>query len=60
MLATYEIVCSKYTDADTGKAVRAFLTSAVTNGQKGLDANGYVPLPKTFQDKLLTSIKAIG
>jgi phosphate transport system substrate-binding protein len=60
MLATYEIVCSKYTDADTGKAVRAFLTVAVTDGQKGLEENGYIPLPSSFQDKLLSTVEAIG
>jgi phosphate transport system substrate-binding protein len=59
VLATYEVVCSKYTDADTGKAVKAFLTVAVTDGQKGLEDAGYVPLPTAFQDKLLTAVKAI-
>lgn len=59
MLATYEIVCSKYADANTGKAVKAFLSVAAQGGQEGLDTNGYVKLPKEFQDKLLKSIKAI-
>lgn len=59
VLAAYEIVCSKYTDAETGKAVKAFLTVAVTDGQKGLEEGGYIPMPKAFQDKLLTAIKAI-
>lgn len=59
VLATYEIVCSKYADADTAKAVKAFLTVAVTDGQKGLEDNGYIPVPQAFQDKLLTAIKAI-
>ncbi|HEV2781383.1 MAG TPA: phosphate ABC transporter substrate-binding protein PstS [Actinophytocola sp.] len=59
VLAAYEIVCSKYSDADTAKAVKAFLTVSVTDGQQGLDANGYIPVPKSFQDKLLTAIKAI-
>ena len=60
VLATYEIVCSKYADAETGKAVRAFLTVAVTDGQRGLEDNGYIPVPKAFQDKLLTAVQAIG
>lgn len=60
ILATYEIVCSKYTDADTGKAVKAFLTSAATNGQAKLAQLGYVPLPQQFKDKLLNSVQAIG
>lgn len=59
VLAAYEIVCSKYTEADTGKAVKAFLTVAVTDGQKGLEDAGYIPVPKAFQEKLLTAIKAI-
>ncbi|MCU1646424.1 MAG: Phosphate-binding protein PstS [Nocardia sp.] len=59
MLATYEIVCSKYSDADTAKAVKAFLTSAVGNGQTGLADAGYVPLPDSFKTKLTTAISAI-
>jgi phosphate transport system substrate-binding protein len=59
VLAAYEIVCSKYADAETGKAVKAFLTVAVTDGQKGLEDAGYSPLPASFQEKLLTAIKAI-
>jgi len=59
VLATYEIVCSKYADADTSKAVKAFLTVAVTTGQKGLEDNGYIPVPDTFKTKLMTAIKAI-
>jgi phosphate transport system substrate-binding protein len=59
VLATYEIVCSKGYDADTAKAVKAFLTVAATDGQSALAAAGYVPLPSEFQTKLLTAIKAI-
>ncbi|ATE57660.1 phosphate ABC transporter substrate-binding protein PstS [Actinosynnema pretiosum] len=59
LLATYEIVCSKGYDADTAKAVKAFLTVAATTGQAGLADAGYAPLPDAFQEKLLTAIKAI-
>jgi phosphate transport system substrate-binding protein len=59
VLATYELVCSKGYDADTLKAVKAFLTVAATTGQAGLADAGYAPLPKAFQDKLLTAIKAL-
>jgi phosphate transport system substrate-binding protein len=59
LLATYEIVCSKGYDADTAKAVKAFLTVAATSGQQQLTEAGYVPLPKAFQEKLLTAVKAI-
>ncbi|MFC6094781.1 phosphate ABC transporter substrate-binding protein PstS [Saccharothrix lopnurensis] len=59
LLATYEIVCSKGYDADTAKAVKAFLTVAATDGQAGLADAGYAPLPTAFQEKLLTAIEAI-
>lgn len=58
-LATYEIVCSKYSDADTAKAVKAFLTVAVNSGQDGLESSGYIPLPASFKQKLTTAINAI-
>ena len=59
VLATYELVCSKYPDAETGKAVRAFLQSTIGGGQAGLADNGYVPLPKDFQSKVETAVNAI-
>jgi phosphate transport system substrate-binding protein len=59
VLATYELVCSKGYDADTAKAVKAFLTVAATDGQANLTQAGYVPMPKAFQDKVLTAVKAI-
>jgi putative oxidoreductase len=60
VLATYEIVCSKGYDADTAAAVKSFLTVAANDGQGGLSDAGYVPLPDTFKERLLTSIDAIG
>lgn len=59
VLATYEIVCSKYSDADTGKAVKAFLQSAIGAGQAGLADNGYVPIPSSFLPKLSAAVNAI-
>ena len=60
VLATYEIVCSKYADAAVGQAVRAFLQSTVGPGQVDLtDNNGYVPLPPDFQSKVLSAVNAI-
>ncbi|MGW5051027.1 phosphate ABC transporter substrate-binding protein PstS [Actinokineospora sp. NPDC004072] len=59
VLATYEIVCSKGYDADTAKAVKAFLTTAATTGQASLVDAGYLPLPQEFQTKLLNAVKAI-
>ncbi|HEU5474133.1 MAG TPA: phosphate ABC transporter substrate-binding protein PstS [Actinophytocola sp.] len=59
VLATYEIVCSKYADPEVAKAVKAFLTVAVTDGQNNLEANGYIPVPADFKEKLLTAVGAI-
>ena len=59
VLATYEIVCSKGYDADTAAAVKSFLTVAANQGQANLSAAGYVPLPDTFKERLVTSINAI-
>ena len=57
--ATYEIVCSKGYDADTASAVKSFLTVAADQGQANLSPAGYVPLPDTFKERLVTSINAI-
>ncbi len=59
ILATYEIVCSKYADAATGQAVRAFLQSTVGQGQADLEDFGYFPLPTGFQSKVATAVNAI-
>ena len=59
VLATYEIVCSKYSDAATGKAVKAFLTAAVGPAQGSLSSIGYFPIPDSFKSKLTTAIAAI-
>jgi phosphate transport system substrate-binding protein len=62
VLATYEIVCSKGYDPDTAAAVRAFLTTAVNNGQTGLSGlveAGYVPLPDKVKERLVTAINAL-
>ncbi len=59
VLATYEIVCSKGYPADTAAAVKSFLTVAANDGQGGLSAAGYSPLPEAFKQRLLTSVNAI-
>ncbi|KAA0096936.1 phosphate ABC transporter substrate-binding protein PstS [Mycolicibacterium sp. P1-18] len=59
MLATYEIVCSKGYDADTAAAVKSFLTVSADQGQANLSAAGFVPLPDSFKERLLTSVDAI-
>jgi phosphate transport system substrate-binding protein len=59
VLATYEVVCSKYPDAQVGTAVRLFLKSTISAGQFGLDENGYVPIPDAFKPRLSTAVDAI-
>jgi phosphate transport system substrate-binding protein len=59
MLATCEIVCSKGYDPDTSAAVKAFLTTAVNNGQTGLSSAGYVPMPDKVKERLVTAINAM-
>ncbi|NIH86426.1 phosphate ABC transporter substrate-binding protein PstS [Amycolatopsis granulosa] len=59
LLTTYEIVCSKGYDADTAKAVKAFLTVAATTAQQPIADKGFVPLPQSLQEKVLNSINAI-
>ncbi|GAB2764989.1 phosphate ABC transporter substrate-binding protein PstS [Amycolatopsis magusensis] len=59
LLVTYEIVCSKYADPEVAKAVRAFLNVAATDGQQPLADKGYVAIPQSLQEKVLTAVKAI-
>ena len=59
VLATYEIVCSKGYPADTAAAVKSFLTVAANDGQAGLSAAGYSPLPDAFKRRLLLAVSAI-
>jgi phosphate transport system substrate-binding protein len=59
VLVTYEIVCSKGYDADTGAAVKSFLSVAANQGQANLSAAGYVPLPDSLRERLLASLNAI-
>jgi phosphate transport system substrate-binding protein len=59
VLATYEIVCSKYPDSQVGTAVKAFLQSTIGAGQNGLGDNGYIPIPDSFKSRLSTAVNAI-
>jgi len=60
ILPTYEIVCSRYGDAETAQAVKAFLTVAVSAGvQEQLEGQGYIPIPDGFREKLNGAISAI-
>jgi len=59
VLATYEIVCSKYPDPQVGAAVKAFLQSTIGPGQNGLADNGYIPIPDAFKSRLSSAVNAI-
>ncbi|UMB70434.1 phosphate ABC transporter substrate-binding protein PstS [Mycobacterium paraterrae] len=59
VLATYEVVCSKYSDAGVGTAVKAFLQATIGPGQSGLADNGYIPIPDAFKSRLSTAVNAI-
>lgn len=59
VLATYEVVCSKYSDGQVGTAVKAFLQTTIGAGQTGLADNGYIPIPESFKSRLSTAVDAI-
>jgi phosphate transport system substrate-binding protein len=59
VLATYEIVCSKYPDPQVGMAVKAFLQSTIGSGQNDLAGNGYIPIPAEFKPRLLAAVNSI-
>jgi phosphate transport system substrate-binding protein len=59
VLASYELVCSKYPDPEVGRAVKAFLQAAIGPGQAYLSKNGYSPIPADFRTKVSTAINAI-
>jgi phosphate transport system substrate-binding protein len=56
---SYVLVCSKYSSAATGAAVKGFLNFAAGTGQKDADALGFAPLPTSLQQKVLASIATI-
>jgi phosphate transport system substrate-binding protein len=59
LLASYELVCSKYPDAQAGTAVKAFMESTITTGQQGLTPLGYIPLPADFQARVAAAVNGI-
>lgn len=59
VLATYEIVCSKYPDSELGAAVKAFLKIATGAGQSGLANNGYAPVPDGLRPRLAAAVNAL-
>jgi phosphate transport system substrate-binding protein len=59
VLATYEIVCSKYPKLDEAMAVKAFLQAAIGPGQVELAKAGYIPLSPEFQARVSKAVDAI-
>ena len=59
ILVTYEIVCSKYSDAAKGTFVKNFLNYTVDGGQAALPGLGYAPLPSALQTKVKASIATL-
>ena len=59
VLATYEIVCSKYPSPDQAEAVKAFLQAAIGPGQIDLAKTGYIPLSPDFQARVSSAVDAI-
>lgn len=59
VLATYEIVCSKYPTFDVAKAVKAFLQAAIGPGQVELARSGYIPLSPDFQARVSSAVDEI-
>jgi len=59
ILVTYEIVCSRYSDANVGKQVKAFLNHAAGAGQDKLKDLGYAPLPDSIKSQVQAAINGI-
>jgi phosphate transport system substrate-binding protein len=59
VMATYQIVCSRYPDPQVGMAVRAFLQSTIGPGQNDLAGTGYIPVPPEFKPRLLAAVNSI-
>jgi len=59
ILVTYEIVCTKYSDAAKGALVKAFLNYASGAGQDSLAQLGYAPIPADLLTKVKASVATI-
>ena len=59
VLATYEIVCSKYPNPEDSQAIKSFLQTAIGPGQVDLSKSGYIPLSPDFQARVSSAVDAI-
>jgi phosphate transport system substrate-binding protein len=56
---SYVLVCSKYSDAAKGAAVKGYLTYAAGAGQSEANALGFAPLPSALDTKAQAAIASI-
>jgi phosphate transport system substrate-binding protein len=56
---SYVLVCSKYSSAATGAAVKGYLTYAAGAGQSQANALGFAPLPSALDTKAQSAIASI-
>ena len=60
LLVTYEIVCSKNSDATKAANIKAFLKHfSSVDVQKSLEAIGYAPLPTSVQTQVAAAVDAL-
>ena len=59
VLATYEIVCSKYPNADVASGGQGVPAGGDRAGPGRADKNGYIPLSPDFQSRVFTAVDAI-
>lgn len=60
VLVTYEIVCTKYADPNTGALVKSFLTFVAGQGEQQAVLNlGYAPLPQSVRDQVQAQVAKI-
>lgn len=61
ILVTYEVVCSKYSGSEAGKAglIKSFLQYTSGAGQSLLPQKGYAPLPSALLAKVKASVATI-
>jgi phosphate transport system substrate-binding protein len=60
VLVTYEIVCTKYSDAATGTFVKNFLNYTISDaGQSILPGLGYAPVPSNIAARVKASIAKV-
>ena len=59
-LVTYEIVCTKYANPNTGALVKSFLTFVASQAEQEAVLNlGYAPLPQSVRDQVQAQVAKI-